>query len=44
MRCNKLYTAWRKANPSKILEIDEMAEIEIKAMVNAGIPEEIATG
>ncbi|WP_264847191.1 hypothetical protein, partial [Capnocytophaga catalasegens] len=39
-----LYTAWRKANPNKTLEIDDMAEIEIKAMVNAGISEDIATG
>ncbi|GIZ16113.1 hypothetical protein [Capnocytophaga catalasegens] len=44
MRCNKLYTVWRKANPNKTLEIDDMAEIEIKAMVNAGISEDIATG
>ena len=39
-----LYTTWRKANPNKTLEIDDMAEIEIKAMVNVGIPENIATG
>lgn len=39
-----LYTAWRKANPNKTLEIDDMAEIEIKAIVNAGIPQDIATG
>lgn len=41
---NTLYTAWRKSNPNKTLEIDDMAEIEIKAMVNVGIPEDIATG
>ena len=41
---NKLYTEWKKANPDKILEIDEMADIEIQAMVNSGIPEDIATG
>lgn len=41
---NTLYTAWRKTNPNKTLEIDDMAEIEIKAMVNVGIPEDIATG
>ncbi|MFK8296571.1 hypothetical protein ACI760_10340 [Capnocytophaga canimorsus] len=41
---NSLYTAWREANPNKTLEIDDMAEIEIKAMVNVGIPEDIATG
>ncbi|EKB54077.1 hypothetical protein HMPREF9699_02120, partial [Bergeyella zoohelcum ATCC 43767] len=41
---NALYSAWRKANPLKQMEIGEMADIEIKAMVNAGIPEDIATG
>ncbi|WP_147269745.1 hypothetical protein [Capnocytophaga canimorsus] len=41
---NSLYTAWREANPNKTLEIDDMAEIEIKAMVNVGILEDIATG
>jgi hypothetical protein len=41
---NNLYSAWRKANPKVKLTVDEMAEIEIKAMSNAGIPEDIATG
>lgn len=41
---NSLYTAWRNANPSKKLTIDEMADIEIQAMVNVGIPQDIATG
>ncbi|WP_314243203.1 fibronectin type III domain-containing protein [Empedobacter tilapiae] len=41
---NSLYSAWRKENPLKQMEIGEMANIEIKAMVNAGIPEDIATG
>ena len=41
---NSLYTAWKKANPTKKLTLDEMADIEIQAMVNAGIPEDIATG
>nr|WP_153841251.1 hypothetical protein [Ornithobacterium rhinotracheale] len=26
------------------MEIGEMAKIEIKAMINAGIPEDVATG
>jgi YD repeat protein len=39
-----LYTEWRRANPNKALEIDEMAKIEIQAMINAGIPENVATG
>ena len=39
-----LYTEWRRANPNKALEIDELAKIEIQAMVNIGIPENIATG
>ena len=41
---SKLYTEWRRANPNKVLEIDEMAKIEIQAMVNVGIPENVATG
>jgi hypothetical protein len=41
---NSLYSAWKKANPLKKMGIEEMSEIEIKAMVNAGIPEDIATG
>ncbi|TGN26077.1 hypothetical protein [Empedobacter tilapiae] len=41
---NSLYSAWRKANPLKQMEIGEMTNIEVKAMVNAGIPEDIATG
>ena len=39
-----LYTEWRRANPNKALEIDELAKIEIQAMVNISIPENIATG
>jgi hypothetical protein len=41
---NSLYTAWRKANPNAKLTIDVMAEIEIKAMKNVGVPEDIAIG
>ncbi|MBF7091003.1 hypothetical protein IUY40_05575, partial [Flavobacterium sp. ALJ2] len=41
---NSLYSAWKKANPLKKMSIEDMADIEIKAMVNAGIPEDIATG
>ncbi len=41
---NSLYTAWKNANPTKKLTLDEMADIEIQAMVNARIPEDIATG
>lgn len=41
---NSLYSSWRSANPAKKLSVDEMADIEIQAMVNAGIPQDIATG
>ena len=41
---NSLYSAWKKANPNGKLTIDIMADIEIQAMKNVGIPEEIATG
>ncbi|MBF7093605.1 hypothetical protein IUY40_18905, partial [Flavobacterium sp. ALJ2] len=41
---NKLYSAWKKANPLKKMGIEDMAEIEIKAMVNAGVSEDVATG
>jgi hypothetical protein len=41
---HSLYSAWRKANPNSKLTIDDMVGIEIKAMTNAGIPEDIATG
>jgi hypothetical protein len=41
---NSLYTTWKNANPGKKLTIDEMADIEIQAMVNVGIPQDIATG
>ena len=39
-----LYTAWKKANPNAKLTIDDMGSIEIQAMKNAGIPEDVATG
>ena len=41
---NSLYSAWKKANPGKKLSLDEMADIEIQAMANVGIPRDIATG
>jgi len=41
---SSLYTAWKKANPLKKMGIEDMADIEIKAMKNVGIPEDIATG
>ena len=41
---NALYSTWRRTNPLKQMEIGEMADIEIKAMVNSGIPKDIATG
>lgn len=41
---NSLYTAWRQANPNTKLTIDVMADIEIQAMKNVGIPEDVATG
>lgn len=41
---NSLYTQWKQANPSKKLRIADIADIEINAMKNVGIPEDIATG
>ncbi|MFD0999427.1 hypothetical protein ACFQ21_08920 [Ohtaekwangia kribbensis] len=41
---NKLYTAWKKANPDASLTIDIMADIEILAMKNAGVPEDFSIG
>jgi hypothetical protein len=41
---NKLYSAWKQANPNAKLTIDAMADIEIQAMKNVGIPEDVATG
>ena len=42
---NSLYTAFAKNRAiGEILTIDKMAEIEIKAMTNNGIPKDIATG
>ena len=41
---NSLYSAWKQANPNTKLTIDAMADIEIKAMKNVGIPEDVATG
>jgi hypothetical protein len=41
---NSLYTAWKNANRNTKLTVDIMADIEIQAMKNTGIPEDIATG
>lgn len=41
---SSLYTAWKKANPLKKMDMEVMADIEINAMKNVGIPEDIATG
>jgi hypothetical protein len=41
---NHLYNEWTKNNPGKQLGIEDMAEIEIKAMTLSGIPEDVATG
>jgi hypothetical protein len=41
---NSLYTAWKKANANTKITIDIMADIEIQAMKNVGIPEDIAIG
>lgn len=41
---NSLYTAWKNANPNVKMTIDDMANIEIQAMVNKGIPQDVATG
>ncbi|WP_271407390.1 hypothetical protein [Tenacibaculum soleae] len=39
---NSLYRAFK--NTGEVLTLDKMADIEIQAMVNVGIPENIATG
>ena len=39
---NSLYSAFAKKN--EVLTIDKMADIEIQAMVNAGVPRDVATG
>jgi hypothetical protein len=41
---NNLYSAWKNANPGKTMSLKDMADIEIKAMTNVGVPEDIATG
>lgn len=41
---NSLYSAWKNANPNVTMTIDAMANIEIQAMKNVGIPEDIAKG
>ena len=41
---NSLYTAWKKANPGKSMSVEDMAKIEVQAMKNAGIPEDVAKG
>jgi hypothetical protein len=41
---NSLYSNWKQANPNSKLTIEVMADIEIQAMKNVGIPEDIATG
>ncbi|GAA4276274.1 hypothetical protein [Aquimarina mytili] len=41
---NSLYSAFKRNNPGKRLSIEKMAEIEIQAMVDVGIPEDVATG
>ncbi len=39
-----LYSAWKGANPTKTMSLDYMVKIEIQAMKEAGIPEDVATG
>ncbi len=39
---NSLYSAFAKTD--EILTIEKMADIEIQAMVNSGVPKDIATG
>ncbi len=41
---NKLYSKFKRENPGKLLTIEKMAEIELNAMKNAGVPEDIAKG
>ncbi|MDH7444522.1 hypothetical protein [Aquimarina sp. 2201CG14-23] len=39
---NSLYSAWKKANPNSTMTIADVANIEIQAMVDIGIPQDIA--
>ncbi len=41
---NSLYSAWKRANPNKKMTINDMAEIEVRAMKESGIPEDVAKG
>ena len=36
------YSAWQKDNPSKIISLEEMIDVEIGSMTDVGIPEDIA--
>jgi hypothetical protein len=38
------YMSFASANPGKKMTIEDMVKIEVKAMTDANIPEDIATG
>ena len=40
----RLYRSWKSSNPNKTMGFEDMATIEIDALVSAGIPESYATG
>ena len=41
---NKLYSIWKQQNPDTKLTIEVMANIEIQAMTNVGIPQDVVVG
>ena len=41
---NSLYSAWKRANPNASMSIEDMANIEVQAMVQSGIPSDVARG
>jgi hypothetical protein len=41
---NSLYSAWKNNNPNKIMTLSDMVGIELQAMIDAGIPADVASG
>ncbi|WP_062056044.1 hypothetical protein [Aquimarina longa] len=41
---NSLYSNWKRTNPNKEMTINDMSKIELEAMVQSGVPEDVAKG
>ena len=41
-RQSSRYSAWQKNNPQKIISLEEMIDVEIGAMTDVGIPDDVA--